>query len=58
MLRSETSTEFENSATRCSAGQSLAHVVFEKPKKQKKKQLTNIFNKSPLVACLKSNLKC
>lgn len=36
MLRSETNTEFENSATRCSAGQSLAHVVFEKPKKQKK----------------------
>lgn len=36
MLRSETNTEFENSATRCSAGHSLAHVVFEKPKKQKK----------------------
>ena len=47
MLRSETNTEFENSATRCSAGQSLAHVVFEKPKKQKKNNW-QIFSTSPL----------
>lgn len=47
MLRSETNTEFENSATRCSAGQSLAHVVFEKPKKQKKITIDKYFQQVP-----------